>query len=61
MKAATDKVAQASQALGAAMYTMAQQEGADGTATAEGAAEDAADSAEEEVIDAEIVDEEEAK
>ncbi|MEL0249142.1 MAG: molecular chaperone DnaK [Actinomycetota bacterium] len=61
MKAATDKVAQASQALGAAMYTMAQQEGADGTAAAEGAAEDAADSAEEEVIDAEIVDEEEAK
>jgi len=61
MKAATDKVAQASQALGAAMYSMAQQEGADGAATAEGAAEDAADSAEEEVIDAEIVDEEEAK
>ena len=61
MKAATDKVAQASQALGAAMYTMAQQEGADGAAAAEGAAEDAADSAEEEVIDAEIVDEEEAK
>jgi len=61
MKAATDKVAQASQALGAAMYTMAQQEGQDGAAAAEGAAEDAADSAEEEVIDAEIVDEEEAK
>ena len=61
MKAATDKVAQASQALGAAMYTMAQQDGADGTGAAEGAAEDAADSAEEEVIDAEIVDEEEAK
>lgn len=61
MKAATDKVAQASQALGAAMYTMAQQEGADGTGASEGAAEDAADSAEEEVIDAEIVDEEEAK
>ena len=61
MKAAKDKVAQASQALGAAMYTMAQQEGADGSAAAEGAAEDAADSTEEEVIDAEIVDEEEAK
>ena len=61
MKSATDKVAQASQALGAAMYTMAQQEGQDGSAAAEGAAEDAADSAEEEVIDAEIVDEEEAK
>ena len=61
MRAATDKVAQASQALGAAMYTMAQQEGHDGGAAAEGAAEDAADSSEEEVIDAEIVDEEEAK
>ena len=61
MRAATDKVAQASQALGAAMYTMAQQEGQDGEATAEGAAENTADSAEEEVIDAEIVDEEEAK
>ena len=61
MKAATDKVAQASQALGAAMYTMAQQEGQDGAAAAEGAAEDAAASAEEEVLDAEIVDEEEAK
>ena len=61
MRAATDKVAQASQALGAAMYAMAQQEGQDGDATAEGAAEDAADAAEEEVIDAEIVDEEEAK
>jgi molecular chaperone DnaK len=60
MKNATDKVAQASQALGAAMYTMAQQEG---TASAEGAADAAADAAEDEVIDAEIVDEgeEEAK
>src|SRR6056297_3326722 len=60
MKSATDKVAQASQALGAAMYATAQQEG---TASAEGAADAAADAAEEEVIDAEIVDEgeEEAK
>jgi molecular chaperone DnaK len=58
MKAATDKVAQASQALGAAMYTMAQQEG---TESAEGAADAAADAAEDEVIDAEIVDEDEAK
>lgn len=60
MKAATDKVAQASQALGAAMYATAQQEG---TASAEGAADAAADAAEDEVIDAEIVDEgeEEAK
>ena len=54
MKSATDKVAQASQALGAAMYTMAQEEG---TPSAEGAAQDAADAAEDEVIDAEIVDE----
>ena len=58
MKSATDKVAQASQALGAAMYTMAQQEG---TESAEGAADAAADAAEDEVIDAEIVDEDEAK
>ena len=58
MKSATDKVAQASQALGAAMYTMAQQEG---TASAEGAADASADAAEDEVIDAEIVDEDEAK
>ena len=60
MKDATDKVAQASQALGAAMYATAQQEG---TASAEGAAEAAADAAEDEVVDAEIVDEgeEEAK
>ena len=58
MKSATDKVAQASQALGAAMYTMAQQ---DGTASAEGAADAAADAAEDEVVDAEIVDEDEAK
>ena len=58
MKSATDKVAQASQALGAAMYTMAQQEG---SASAEGAADAAADAAEDEVIDAEIVDEDDAK
>jgi len=60
MKSATDKVAQASQALGAAMYTMAQEAG---TESAEGAADAAADAAEDEVIDAEIVDEgeEEAK
>jgi molecular chaperone DnaK len=58
MKDATDKVAQASQALGAAMYATAQQEG---TAAAEDAADAAADAAEDEVIDAEIVDEDEAK
>jgi molecular chaperone DnaK len=50
MKAATDKVAQASQALGAAMYATAQAAGGDGAAQAE------ADMAEEDVIDAEIVD-----
>jgi molecular chaperone DnaK len=51
MKAATDKVAQASQTLGAAMYTMAQQAGG-GDATADGAA----DMSEDDVVDAEIVD-----
>ena len=51
MKAATDKVAQASQTLGAAMYTMAQQAGG-GDATADAAA----DMSEDDVVDAEIVD-----
>ena len=51
MKAATDKVAQASQALGAAMYATAQAaSGGDGAAEAE------ADMAEDDVVDAEIVD-----
>jgi molecular chaperone DnaK len=54
MRTATDKVAQASQALGAAMYAQAQQ---DGTASSEQAAQDASDTAEDDVIDAEIVDE----
>jgi molecular chaperone DnaK len=54
MRTATDKVAQASQALGAAMYAQAQQES---TASAEGAAQEAADTAEDDVVDAEIVDE----
>jgi molecular chaperone DnaK len=54
MRTATDKVAQASQALGAAMYAQAQQEG---TASSEQAAQGAADTAEDDVIDAEIVDE----
>lgn len=49
MKAATDKVAQASQALGAAMYANAQQAGP-------AAGESAAQNAEEDVVDAEIVD-----
>jgi molecular chaperone DnaK len=56
MRAATDKVAQASQALGAAMYTMSQEAGG-----SEGAADAAADTAEDDVIDAEIVDEGESK
>jgi molecular chaperone DnaK len=51
MKAATDKVAQASQTLGAAMYATAQQAGG-GDATADGAA----DMSEDDVVDAEIVD-----
>jgi molecular chaperone DnaK len=59
MRAATDKVAQASQALGAAMYTMAQEAGA--SADAADAADAAADTAEDDVIDAEIVDEGESK
>lgn len=56
MREATDKVAQASQTLGAAMYTMSQEAG--GSA---GAAGEAADTSEEDVIDAEIVDEGESK
>ena len=53
MKAATDKVAQASQTLGAAMYATAQQAGGgDASADAE------ADMSEDDVVDAEIVDDE---
>jgi len=52
MRTATDKVAQASQALGAAMYTMAQEAGG-----SQAAADEAAGTAEDDVIDAEIVDE----
>ena len=52
MKAATDKVAQASQTLGAAMYAQSQ-----GSASAGTTAGEAADMADEDVIDAEIVDE----
>jgi molecular chaperone DnaK len=58
MRTATDKVAQASQALGAAMYTMAQQQG---TESASAAADEAAQAAEDDVVDAEIVDEGESK
>ncbi len=55
MRAATDKVAAASQALGAAMYSEAQASGS------EEGAETAADMSEEDVVDAEIVDEDESK
>ena len=56
MRTATDKVAQASQTLGAAMYTMAQEAGG-----SQAAADEAADTSEDDVIDAEIVDEGESK
>ncbi|PHX61350.1 MAG: molecular chaperone DnaK [Actinobacteria bacterium] len=56
MRAATDKVAQASQTLGAAMYATAQEAGG-----FEGAADAEDDVAEDDVVDAEIIDEEESK
>ena len=60
MRAATDKVAQASQTLGAAMYASAQESGGfEGAADADADAE--ADLAEDDVVDAEIIDEEESK
>ncbi len=52
MRTATDKVAQASQALGAAMYASAQEAGG-----SQQAADEAADMSEDDVVDAEIVDE----
>lgn len=58
MRAATDKVATASQALGAAMYAQSEQ---DGTAASAEAAGEAADMSEEDVVDAEIVDEDASK
>jgi molecular chaperone DnaK len=54
MRTATDEVANASQTLGAAMYTMSQEAG-------EATAEAAADTSEDDVIDAEIVDEDDQK
>ncbi len=58
MRAATDKVAQASQTLGAAMYASAQEAGGfEGAADADAEA----DLAEDDVVDAEIIDEEESK
>jgi molecular chaperone DnaK len=56
MRTATDEVANASQTLGAAMYTMAQEAGG-----SEATAEAAGDASEDDVIDAEIVDEDDAK
>ncbi|MSO27083.1 MAG: molecular chaperone DnaK [Candidatus Nanopelagicales bacterium] len=56
MRAATDKVAQASQTLGAAMYATAQEAGG-----SEGAADTEAEMSEDDVVDAEIIDEEESK
>jgi molecular chaperone DnaK len=53
MKAATDKLAQASQTLGAAMYATQQQAG--------GAADGDSQAADDDVVDAEIVDEETQK
>ncbi|MFA7324291.1 MAG: molecular chaperone DnaK [Candidatus Nanopelagicales bacterium] len=55
MREATDKVAQASQALGAAMYE------ATAAADAASGAEAGADSSDDDVVDAEIVDEDETK
>jgi molecular chaperone DnaK len=56
MRTATDEVATASQSLGAAMYTMAQEAGG-----SQATADAAADMSEEDVIDAEIVDEDDQK
>ena len=56
MRTATDKVATASPALGAAMYAAAQEQGG-----SEEAAEAAAETAEDDVVDAEIVDEGDSK
>ncbi|MDO8307449.1 MAG: molecular chaperone DnaK [Actinomycetota bacterium] len=58
MRTATDKVAQASQALGAAMYAAAQEQGA---ATGDASAEGEGQAADDDVVDAEIVDEGEQK
>jgi molecular chaperone DnaK len=56
MRTATDKVAQASQALGAAMYAQAQE-----AAGAQASGDTTADAADDDVVDAEIVDEGEQK
>ncbi len=59
MRTATDKVAQASQALGAAMYATAQE--ASGAAGASGGGDGASNEADDDVVDAEIIDEDESK
>jgi molecular chaperone DnaK len=56
MRTATDEVANASQTLGAAMYTMAQEAGG-----SEATADAAGDTSEDDVIDAEIVEEDDNK
>ncbi|MHB1066402.1 MAG: molecular chaperone DnaK [Candidatus Nanopelagicales bacterium] len=58
MRTATDKVAQASQALGAAMYAAAQEQGA---ASGEASPDGGGQAADDDVVDAEIVDEGERK
>ncbi|MFF3402263.1 molecular chaperone DnaK, partial [Streptomyces sp. NPDC002659] len=58
IRTATEKVAAVSQKLGQAMYAKAQAEGASGSGTTEGEQSKAEDgtTAEDEVVDAEIVD-----
>ena len=60
IKAATEKVAQSSQQLGAAMYAQAQAEGgaaSDAASATGGPADGAGDTVEDDVVDAEVVDE----
>jgi len=59
MRTATDKVASASQALGAAMYAAAQEAGAGAGAEGSADGEPTADASDDDVVDAEIVEDEE--
>jgi molecular chaperone DnaK len=61
IKSATEKVATTSQKLGAAMYADAQQSPSEGADAPAGAAGDTSAHNDEDVVDAEIVDEEEPK
>ncbi|NYJ76052.1 molecular chaperone DnaK [Allobranchiibius huperziae] len=65
ISAKSAKVSEVSQKMGAAMYAASQAEGADGATGAEGAgatgAADGASSADDDVVDAEVVDDEETK